>query len=314
MEVVMHDFAACMLGAIERWMLNASPAMVSLSTFLDSSEFTGTAIAPYSGEDDAGRTKRKYGRLQKALGDYALLAGSPLDALDHYTTATDLGRASTDWTWAAAAMEGYASARLLHAALSNDAYGGTAASRVSVFHDDGAWRTPRSSTSDRTSEVQIHEHDEVSAGDVAPHAQHTPPAQETLFAKATPNLNLSDDQGDNGSASTLPTSEQQHDQGTHRDDAENTDRRERQQIMVEEDDDEDSGGSSIFGGPHFWSALRSSEGLESEVRLLREEARVAFRRRGGLPLLVEADVRWARLLVGLHVRANFSIECLVIAF
>ena len=34
----MCDFAACMLGELERWMLNASPAMVNLNTFADSSE------------------------------------------------------------------------------------------------------------------------------------------------------------------------------------------------------------------------------------------------------------------------------------
>ncbi len=31
-EVVMHDFAACLLAELERWMLNASPAMVDLAT------------------------------------------------------------------------------------------------------------------------------------------------------------------------------------------------------------------------------------------------------------------------------------------
>lgn len=301
MEVVMHDFAACMLGTIEGWMLNASPAMVSLSTFLDAAEFTGTAMAAYAGEDDAGRTKRKYGRLQKALGDYALLAGSPLDALDHYTTAADLGRASGDWTWAAAAMEGFASAKLLHAALSTDAYGGTAASRVSVFHDDGAWRTPRSSTSDRTSEVHIQEHDEGVAGDgdAAPHAQQTPPPALRMTLPTQTKSKLLDDQGDYGYPSSLLTTEQPRDEGKL--DGESLEKSELQHPEGSEDA-QDSGDSSIFGGSHFWRALRSSEGLESEVRLLREEARVAFRRRGGLPLLVEADVRWARLLVGLHVR------------
>lgn len=33
-EVVMHDFAACLLAELERWMLNASPAMVELSTLV----------------------------------------------------------------------------------------------------------------------------------------------------------------------------------------------------------------------------------------------------------------------------------------
>lgn len=33
-EVVMHDFAACLLVELERWMLNASPAMVELATLV----------------------------------------------------------------------------------------------------------------------------------------------------------------------------------------------------------------------------------------------------------------------------------------
>lgn len=33
-EVVMHDFAACLLAELERWMLNASPAMVDLASLV----------------------------------------------------------------------------------------------------------------------------------------------------------------------------------------------------------------------------------------------------------------------------------------
>ena len=79
-EVVMHDFAACLLAEVragqlcradsarfaaarlvaplklhpvlpppltqlERWMLNASPAMVDLNTFVDAPEFTGAPSA-----------------------------------------------------------------------------------------------------------------------------------------------------------------------------------------------------------------------------------------------------------------------------
>ncbi len=56
--------------------------------------------------------KRRYGRLQKVLGDYSLLAGSPGDAMDHYQTAVDLGRASSDFIWAGASLEGLAHARV----------------------------------------------------------------------------------------------------------------------------------------------------------------------------------------------------------
>jgi hypothetical protein len=45
-EVVMHDFAACLLGELERWMLTASPAMVDLSgQLVDSPEFGGATGA-----------------------------------------------------------------------------------------------------------------------------------------------------------------------------------------------------------------------------------------------------------------------------
>ena len=56
--------------------------------------------------------KRRYGRLQKAMGDYSLLAGSPADALDHYTTALELARTCNDFIWMAAAIEGCAHAKV----------------------------------------------------------------------------------------------------------------------------------------------------------------------------------------------------------
>ena len=52
--------------------------------------------------------KKRYGRLQKALADISLLAGSPADAQDHYTTAAELCRVSNDWIWTAAALQGIA--------------------------------------------------------------------------------------------------------------------------------------------------------------------------------------------------------------
>lgn len=46
------------------------------------------------------------------MGDFSLLAGSPGDARDHYQTAADLARASSDFVWAGAALEGLAHARV----------------------------------------------------------------------------------------------------------------------------------------------------------------------------------------------------------
>lgn len=56
--------------------------------------------------------KRRFGRLTKALGDYALLAGSPADATAKYQAAADLARASSDFIWAGASLEGLAHARV----------------------------------------------------------------------------------------------------------------------------------------------------------------------------------------------------------
>ena len=57
--------------------------------------------------------KRRYGRLQKAMGDYSLLAGSPGDAGDHYQTSVDLARACNDSIWLGAAIQGVAHAKVI---------------------------------------------------------------------------------------------------------------------------------------------------------------------------------------------------------
>ena len=56
--------------------------------------------------------KRRYGRLQKAMGDFSLLAGSPADAADHYNTASELSRICNDSVWCAAALIGMANAKV----------------------------------------------------------------------------------------------------------------------------------------------------------------------------------------------------------
>lgn len=56
--------------------------------------------------------KRRFGRLQKVMGDYSLLAGSPGDAIEKYQAAADLARASSDFIWAGASLEGLAHARV----------------------------------------------------------------------------------------------------------------------------------------------------------------------------------------------------------
>lgn len=54
--------------------------------------------------------KKRLGRAQKTIGDYCLLAGSPLDANAHYVTAIELARLTGDVFWHAGALEGSACA------------------------------------------------------------------------------------------------------------------------------------------------------------------------------------------------------------
>lgn len=48
-EVMLHDFTACLLAELERWLLAASVNLFGLQTFADSAEFTGaTAFEDFS--------------------------------------------------------------------------------------------------------------------------------------------------------------------------------------------------------------------------------------------------------------------------
>ncbi|OVA11581.1 TRAPP II complex [Macleaya cordata] len=57
--------------------------------------------------------KRRLGRAQKTIGDYCLLAGSPVDANAHYSTAIELARLTGDYFWYAGALEGSVCALLM---------------------------------------------------------------------------------------------------------------------------------------------------------------------------------------------------------
>ncbi|KAK9846875.1 hypothetical protein WJX84_009549 [Apatococcus fuscideae] len=126
-EVVMHDFAASLLGELEKWMLTASPAMVSLNTFADSSDkfLVPSTIAEEVSKrlynDEEMIRKRRYGRCQKAMGDTALLAGSPADAAEHYNTAAELCRLTNDLVWTSAALEGLAHSKVLESCIASGA-------------------------------------------------------------------------------------------------------------------------------------------------------------------------------------------------
>lgn len=57
--------------------------------------------------------KRRLARAQKTIGDYCLLAGSPVDANAHYSTAIELARLTGDYFWYAGALEGSVCALLV---------------------------------------------------------------------------------------------------------------------------------------------------------------------------------------------------------
>jgi len=268
MEVVMHDFAACMLNSLEQKILTVSPKNISLTSFVDSAEFlgSGTSLAAFASEDESQRTKRRYGRVQKIMGDYALLSGSPLDAAEHYSTAADLGRVSQDWIFAAAALEGYLSAKLLHEAMSRNAF---VPSEYSVFHNEEQWRTP-------------------------------PPDQEVI------NSNRSSSQQDmalspkSSRRDVEASSANNIDSSNGMPEATDSDATKYSSLFVDFDEDIFEN-NDPFTKKSFWRALRGCEEAIGEVDTILEESRSAIRKRGALGLMVESDLRYARFLAGLYV-------------
>ncbi|CAM6105164.1 unnamed protein product [Calypogeia fissa] len=113
MQTLMQDFAASLLMAFESWVLHAEPVGAILRTPLDSQ-------ASLNSEEVSKAKKRRLGRIQKTIGDYCLLAGSPADATDHYTTAVELARLTGDVFWHAGAIEGIVCALLVDRAGQKD--------------------------------------------------------------------------------------------------------------------------------------------------------------------------------------------------
>ncbi|KAL5783055.1 hypothetical protein ACOSP7_008084 [Xanthoceras sorbifolium] len=103
---MMQDIAASLLMEFEKSVLKAESAGTILKTPLDSQ-------ASLSSEEVIKAKKRRLARAQKTIGDYCLLAGSPVDANAHYTTALDLARLTTDYFWHAGALEGSVCALLV---------------------------------------------------------------------------------------------------------------------------------------------------------------------------------------------------------
>lgn len=106
MHTMMQDIAASLLMEFEKWVLKAESAGTIVKTPLDSQ-------ASLSSEEVIKAKKRRLGRAQKTIGDYCLLAGSPVDANAHYNTALELARLTGDYFWYAGALEGSVCALLM---------------------------------------------------------------------------------------------------------------------------------------------------------------------------------------------------------
>ncbi|KAK9802768.1 hypothetical protein WJX73_000202 [Symbiochloris irregularis] len=213
-EVVMLDFAAGLLAELEKWMSTASTAMVSMASYADSEAFIGpTSVVEEVHKrlisDEEQTKRRRYGRLRKAMGDVALLAGSPVDADEHYSTAVEMSRPALDFVWAAAALEGRAHSQVMEACVS------TGAVRRAISDAGGTPRAPQGDSQDGA----------------AP--------QQSKTSRGSP-----------------------------------------------------------FGGAAFWTALRTALMLERDVRALYVDAKITLRRKGGLTMQVEQDLKMARFLVG----------------
>ncbi|KAK4755866.1 hypothetical protein SAY87_009623 [Trapa incisa] len=106
LNTMVQDIAASLLMEFEKWVLKAESTGTILKTPLDSQ-------ASLSSEEVIKAKKRRLGRAQKTIGDYCLLAGSPVDANAHYSTALELARLTGDYFWYAGALEGSVCALLL---------------------------------------------------------------------------------------------------------------------------------------------------------------------------------------------------------
>ncbi|KAJ0243268.1 Trafficking protein particle complex II-specific subunit 120 [Hirschfeldia incana] len=106
LQTMMQDIAASLLMEFEKWVLKAESAGTILKTPLDSQ-------ASLNSEEVIKAKKRRLGRAQKTIGDYSLLAGSPVDANAHYSTALELARLTGDYFWYAGALEGSVCALLV---------------------------------------------------------------------------------------------------------------------------------------------------------------------------------------------------------
>ena len=109
LATILQDFAADLLMGLESWVVLADRVGATFTTRLDSP-------AQLSAEEVSKSTKRRKGRMQKSVGDYCQLAGSPRDAHDHYLSAIEMARGCGDHFWHAGALEGMVSAIVVRTA------------------------------------------------------------------------------------------------------------------------------------------------------------------------------------------------------
>ncbi|GLT76138.1 hypothetical protein SLA2020_478140 [Shorea laevis] len=114
LQAMMQDIGASLLMEFEKWVLQAESAGTILKTPLDSQTIL-------SSEEMMKAKKRRLARAQKTIGDYCLLAGSPVDANAHYSTALELARLTADHFWFAGALEGSVCALLIDHIAQRDA-------------------------------------------------------------------------------------------------------------------------------------------------------------------------------------------------
>lgn len=106
LQTMVQDIAGSLLMGFEKWVLQAESGGTILKTPLDSQASLGS-------EEVIRAKKRRLGRAQKTIGDYCLLAGSPVDANAHYSTSLELARLTGDYFWYAGALEGSVCALLI---------------------------------------------------------------------------------------------------------------------------------------------------------------------------------------------------------
>jgi hypothetical protein len=123
LKTVLQTMCTCLIEAIDAWLSapECGPIMAAGKPLPPPKSRDGAAAAAelctawdvqWPAESQGRFRRRISGRDYKWRGDLCLLAGSPIDALGHYSNALRECRKEGDGLWAAAAHEGLAAAKL----------------------------------------------------------------------------------------------------------------------------------------------------------------------------------------------------------